>query len=440
MIDERTLPSNLEAEKAVLGAILIDNSRFQPAADIIDARAFFREAHRRVWNAMAVLSERGSAIDLLTLKDELAGAGELDEVGGPAYIAALTDSVPRAANVEHYAKIVRDAARQRELIRILKKGLDAAFDEWSPGDLSEVVRRELERTAVDGLDDDFKHIGQVYRRDVAPDLEARIARAGTGRTWGVSTGYTDLDALTGGLQPKDLCILAARPSMGKTTLAMNIAQYAAQTSGPVGVFSLEQGAESLFYRMVCSEAAVEWRYVRNGEVNDLELDRLRAAADRIAALPIFINDRADVSAAEIVAGARRLKRQHGLSLFIVDYVQLIHEKGSHGMNRNTELGRISSTLKAGAKELDVPGLVLAQIGREVEKRPNRRPVPSDLRDSGNLEQDADVVMFIHHEDAHDDALLENVVELIVAKQRNGPKGTAKLAFTPEFTRFDNLER
>lgn len=443
MSDDRSLPHDIETEKVVLGALIV--SGLEVYKTIEDKLAvdglFYRDAHRRIFRAIVTCYADHGDADFLLVKKMLEREGELDEVGGPAYISALTDGVPRMSNIEQYVDILRQKGAARKLVASLKKGLTDAFEGWDAVDAADRVKRDLDaiRDSAGELDD-FKHVGAIYTEDVAPDLEARVSSFTERRPFGISTGYSAIDAYTGGLQPKDLIILAARPSKGKTTLAMNMAEYVAGTYNlPAAVFSLEMGKEQLFYRMLCGKARVNFRYVRRGEVSETEMFRIGQAASELSETPIYINDLSGLSAADIVARARRLKRkQGGLGVVLIDYIQLMHER-ERFQNRNIELAKISATLKAGAKELDVPFVVLSQLSRPERGVREKRPVLSDLRDSGALEQDADVVMFIHRDENPDDDGLIGVAEIIVAKQRNGPTGTAKLAFIPEFTRFENQE-
>jgi replicative DNA helicase len=444
MIEERTLPHDIQTEKAVLGALLVGQKPlYNTVADRLQQGLFYRDAHRRILGAIVTAFEDRGEADLLILKDILSARAEFDEVGGPAYLASLTDGVPRAANVDYYIEILRQHEKARQVIHATKRALTSAFEGTDDAEtVAARLQRDLESVSAGDSRDDFRHVSEIYTGTVAPDLEARMAAAGDKRPVGLSTGYPDIDKYTAGLQPKDLILIAARPSMGKTTLAMNMAEYVAKTYDlPVAVFSLEMGADQLFYRMWCAEARVNYRYVRQGIVSDAEMKRLGEAIERISTAPIYINDQSDLTAADIVGRARRLKQKHGGKLggVFIDYVQLMHERERFA-NRNLEIGHISRTLKAGAKELNCPFVLLSQLSRAQDKSPMYRPQLSDLRDSGNLEQDADVVMFIWRDEREE---LEDheigVAEVIIRKQRNGPKGTAKLAFIPEFTRFDNQE-
>jgi replicative DNA helicase len=438
----RTLPHNLDAEKSVLGAILIHNDAFNSAAEVIDSRDFFRDAHRRIFDRMVALSERGGAIDFVTLKEELSRAGELDEVGGPAYIASLADGVPRSANVEYYAKIVKEKSTLRSLIHSANKILTEAYEAEEEPDL---LLDEAER-AIFAIAEDRIRQGFVPLRDLVQSSFATIEKLQQhkGLVTGVPTGFVDLDEMTSGLQPSDLVLVAARPSMGKTSFVLNIAQHVGtSTDMTVGFFSLEMSKEQLFMRMLTSEARIDAHRFRTGFLNEKDYGRLSHALGTLAEARVFIDDTASIGVLEMRAKARRLKAEHGLHLLIIDYIQLMQGRGRFE-SRQTELASISRSLKGLAKELGVPIVALSQLSRAPETRSDHRPQLSDLRESGALEQDADVVMFIFREEQYRDAdgnpnqEAEGTAEIIIGKQRNGPVGTAKLAFIKEHTRFENL--
>jgi replicative DNA helicase len=439
---ERTLPHNLEAEKSVLGAILIHNEAFNHAAELIDSQDFFRDAHRRIFNKMVALSERGDAIDLVTLKEELGRSGELEDVGGPAYIASLADGVPRSANVEHYARIVKEKSTLRSLIHSATRIIADAYQAEDDADL---ILDGAEKAIFEIADDRIRS-GFVPLRDLVQSSFATIEKLQQhkGIVTGVATGFVDIDEMTSGLQPSDLVLVAARPSMGKTSFVLNVAQHVGMQAGlTVGFFSLEMSKEQLFMRMLTSEARIDAHRVRSGYLAEKDYAKLSHALGRLAEAHVFIDDTASIGVLEMRAKARRLKSEHGLHLLIVDYLQLMQGRGRFE-NRQTELASISRSLKGLAKELNVPVVALSQLSRAPETRSDHRPQLSDLRESGALEQDADVVMFIFREDQYRDAEgqpnqdAEGVAEIIVGKQRNGPTGTVKLAFIKELTRFENL--
>jgi replicative DNA helicase len=440
-VAERTLPHNLEAERSVLGAVLLNNEVFNLAAEVVDAPDFFRDAHRRIFEKMVRLSERGDAIDLVTLKEELARSGELDEVGGPAYIAALADGVPRSTNVEHYARIIKEKATLRNLIFSANKILATAYEAEEEAD---VILDQAEH-AIFAIADDKVRDGFVSLRDLAHASLDTIEKLHARKELitGVPTGFTDLDEMTSGLQPSDLVIVAARPSMGKTSLVLNIAQHVGtRTDLSVGIFSLEMSKEQLFLRMLTAEARIDAHRLRGGFLGERDWGKLSQAIGTLSEAKIFIDDTPSIGVLEMRAKCRRLASEHGLNLVIIDYIQLMQGRGKFE-NRTLELASISRSLKGLAKELSVPIVVLSQLSRAPEARSDHRPQLSDLRESGALEQDADVVVFIYREDVYADknaasADSAGVAELIIGKQRNGPTGVVKLAFIREFTRFENL--
>jgi len=434
---DRTLPHNLEAEQSVLGAILIHNEAFNVAAELVDAADFFRDGHRRVFDKMVDLNERGQAIDLVTLKDELARSGDLDDAGGAAYIAALADGVPRSTNVEHYARIVKEKATLRSLIRSADRILAMAYQGEEESDtLLDRAEQEIFSIAEGRI-----HTGFVALSDLVQGSFTAIEQLQEhkGLVTGVPSGFVDIDNITSGFQPADLIIIAARPSMGKTSFVLNVAQHVGiKTDRSVGFFSLEMSKEQLFMRMLTAEGEVDSHRFRGGFLSERDYGRLSTALGRLSDARVFIDDTAGLGVLEMRAKARRLKAEHGLDLLVVDYLQLMQGRGRFE-NRTQELASISRALKGLAKELNVPVLALSQLSRAPESRSDRRPQLSDLRESGALEQDADVVMFIFREEQYDPTPEnENLAEVIVGKQRNGPTGTVKLAFLKQYTRFANL--
>jgi replicative DNA helicase len=436
---DRPLPHNLEAERAVLGAILLDAEAIHRAVEYVKDTDFFRDAHRRIFAKMIELVELGQAIDFITVKDELSRSGDLDPVGGPAYIASLVDGLPRGVNVADYARIVKEKSSLRSLIQSANRVLASAYQtEEDAGAIIDEAEREIFAIAEGSI-----HQGFVSMRDLANASFAVVEQAHARKqlVTGVPTGFLELDEMLAGLQPSDLVIVAARPSMGKTSLVLNIAQHVGtKTTMTVGFFSLEMSKEQLFLRMLTSEAGIDAHRLRTGFLGERDFPKLTHAMEVLGGARIFIDDSAAIGVLEMRAKARRLKAEHGLDLIIIDYIQLMQGRGRFE-NRVTELASISRGLKGLAKELSVPVVVLSQLSRAPEQRPNKRPQLSDLRESGALEQDADVVIMIFREDMYE-ATEENqgVAELIVAKQRNGPTGTARLAFIREYTRFENLER
>jgi replicative DNA helicase len=436
---ERTLPHNLEAERSVLGAILVHNDAFNLAAQVVDSSDFYRDAHRRIFECMIALNERNQAIDFVTLKEALSRTGDIDEVGGPAYVASLADGVPRATNVEFYARIVKEKSTLRSLIYAANKIVTNAYEAEQEPDL---ILDEAE-SAIFSVADDRLKAGFVAMRDLVKDSFPKIEQLFEQKRLitGVPTGFVDMDEMTRGLQPGDLIIVAARPSMGKTSLVLNISQYVAmQPDHSVGFFSLEMSKESLFLRLLTSEAQIDSHRLMSGAIGQKDYGKISHALETLSAMKLFIDDTAGIGVLEMRAKSRRLKAEHGLTLLVVDYIQLMTGRGRFE-NRTLELASISRSLKGLAKELNVPIVVLSQLSRAPESRSDHRPQLSDLRESGALEQDADLVVLIYRDDVYNkdpnnpDA---GTAELILAKQRNGPTGVVKLAFLREQTRFANL--
>jgi len=435
----RTLPHNLEAERSVLGAILVHNDAFNLAVQVIESRDFYRDGHRRIFERMIALNERNQAIDFVTLKEELARAGELDDIGGPSYVAGLADGMPRATNVEYYARIVKEKSTLRNLIFAANRILGSAYEADQDSD---VILDEAE-SAIFAVADDRLKAGFIQMRDLVRDSFPRVEQMFEQKRLitGVPTGFIDLDEMTRGLQGGDLVIVAARPSMGKTSLVLNVSQHVAVQPGhTVGFFSLEMSKESLFLRLLTSEAQIDSHRLMSGAIGTRDYGRISHALESLNSMNLFIDDTANIGVLEMRAKARRLQAEHGLSLLVVDYIQLMSGRGRFE-NRTLELASISRSLKGLAKELNVPIVVLSQLSRAPEARSDHRPQLSDLRESGALEQDADLVLLIYRDDVYNkqpDNPDAGTAELIVAKQRNGPTGVVRLAFLREQTRFANL--
>ncbi len=437
-VAERTLPHNLEAERAILGAILVDTAACDRATETLAPPDFYRDAHARIFEAMLALSAARSAIDLVTLKEALARAGALEEVGGPVYISSLVDGVPRSINVAHYARIVKEKATLRRLIFAANKILGDAYEAEENADtVLDAAEQAVFAVAEDRLRDGFVGMDRIVRENFAT-VEALFEQKRL--ITGAPSGFVDLDEKTRGFQPGDLVIIAARPSMGKTSLVLNIAQHVAlHGTQPVGFFSLEMSKEALFLRLLTAIAQIDGHRLMTGHLGAKDYGRLAQALEMISAMRLYIDDAAQ-TVLEMRAKARRLQAERGLSLLVIDYVQLMTHRGRYE-NRTLELGAISRALKGLAKELRVPVIVLSQLSRAPETRADHRPQLSDLRESGALEQDADVVVLIYRDDVYRrdaDNPDVGIAELIVAKQRNGPTGTVRLAFIREQTRFANL--
>jgi len=435
---ERTLPHNNEAERTVLGAVLVDNAAFNSAAEVLARDDFYREAHRRIFDAMAGLAERSQPIDLVTLKDELMRGQALEAVGGATYLASLVDGIPRIVNVEQWSRIIKEKAVLRNLIHASNRIVQSCYEgEDEAGVLLDKAEKAIFDLAERRIRQGFVGIREVVKESFRTiDQLAQAKELVTG----LPTGFVDLDERTSGLQKGDLVIVAARPAMGKTSLCLNIAQNAsARTGETVGVFSLEMSKEQLALRMLCADGRVDSHRLRTGHLQEKDWARLAKAYADLSASKIFIDDSATITPLEMRAKCRRLKAEHGLGLIMVDYLQLVSGSG-RVENRQQEISSISRSLKGLAKELDVPVLALSQLSRAPEARTDKRPQLSDLRESGALEQDADIVMFIYRESEYKPTEEnQGIAEIIISKQRNGPTGTIKLAFIKEFTRFENLE-
>ena len=442
---DRPLPQNPEAERSVLGSILIDNHALDKVAEKIRAEDFYKDAHRQIFDAMVELAENSRPIDLLTLKEELARHGRLDEVGGSAYISSLVDGIPDIGNVERYAEIVREKSTLRRLIMTGNRMIQAALDRpATSGDVLGEAERSIYDIAEQGATGGFTAIDRITRTNMTA-IE-QIQHAGKLVT-GIPTGYERFDEMTSGFQRQDLLILAARPSMGKTSLMMNIAESMAipdkagqKELHSVGIFSLEMSKEQIGLRLLSSEAQVPSHLIRSGILSEKNWRDLIEASSRLAKAKIWIDDTATIDIMEMRAKARRLKREHGLDIIMVDYLQLINSRG-RVESRNQEISQISRGLKALAKELDVPLLSLSQLSRRPEQRAgDHRPQLADLRESGSIEQDADVVFFIYRDEVYNKETTDKgVAEIIIGKQRNGPIGDFKLVFRNDITKFFNYQ-
>ncbi|UCC84632.1 MAG: replicative DNA helicase [Gemmatimonadota bacterium] len=442
---ERQAPWSPEAEISVLGGMLIDADAVAKAVELVDDGMFYREANRRLYRGMRRLFERGEAIDPVTLTEELRTSGELDSVGGPAYLAELMEAVPTAANIEYHAKILRDRALLRRLIEASTDTIRDAFD--SSGEAVE--------DTIDRAEQRIFHISQAGQRKgfvwikevLWPAFEhiEKLQQA-KGSVTGVPSGFQDLDNLTAGFQRSDLIVIAGRPSMGKTSLVLNVIQHAAIEHGtPVALFSLEMAKEAIVQRLLCAEGQVNSQNLRRGRLSEQEYMQLATAAGHLNTAPIWIDDTPAITALELRAKARRLKAEVDLGLIVVDYLQLM--RGPRSESRVQEISAISGALKAVAKELAVPVIALSQLSRAPEQRTDHRPQLADLRESGAIEQDADVVLFIYRPEVYrreegglEGESLAGKAELICGKQRNGPTGTIDLFFRKEYTRFESVSR
>lgn len=433
----RIPPQNLEAERAVLGAVLIDNESIHKVLEFLNPTDFYRDANGKVFEAMVALSQKNEPTDFVTVSNYLESQGTLEMIGGSSYLSELTDSIPSAANVVSYAKIIREKSVLRKLINaaseITAQGYDSpetAEDlldhaEKAIFEISENRARSSFSSVKDVVKDSFKRIEQLFENQKT--------------ITGLATGFAEFDKMTSGLQPSDLIILAGRPSMGKTALALNIAENAAiGEKAVVAVFSLEMAKEQLVTRMLCSQARIDSSKLRRGQLEERDWPMLTKAAGALSEIQLYIDDTPAPTVLEMRAKARRLKREKGLGLIVIDYLQLM--RGSaNTKSREQEISEISRSLKSLAKELSVPVIALSQLNRAVENRTNRRPQMADLRESGAIEQDADLIVFIYRDEVYDPNTPDKgVAEVIIGKQRNGPIGTARLAFLNNYTKFENL--
>ncbi len=439
----RIPPHSIEAEQSVLGGLLLDNAAFDKIADLISEGDFYRDEHKRIFRQVRSLLERGKPVDVITVAERLDATGESEDTGGLAYLGELAANTPSAANIRRYAEIVRERAILRQLV--------TAGDEIAGSALNPLGREA--KTLLDEAEarvfaiaeggfrtqTGFQHINPLLTQ-VVERIQELHDRDNPSDITGIPTGYHDLDSKTSGLQNGDLLIVAGRPSMGKTSFALNIAEHVAIDVGlPVAVFSMEMGGTQLAMRMLSSVGRLDSNRVRTGRLDDDEWSRLSFALGKMHEAPIYIDETAALNPIDLRARARRLHRQCGqLGLIIIDYLQLM-SSSSHGENRATEISEISRSLKSLAKELSVPVIALSQLNRSLEQRPNKRPVMSDLRESGAIEQDADVIMFIYRDEVYNpDTPDKGVAEIIISKQRNGPIGSVRLTFLGEYTRFENF--
>ncbi len=431
-------PQNLEAEESILSAILIDNTTFIDIIEILSAEDFYKSSHQKIFSAMLELFAKSDPIDLVTLANILRQQDRLDEIGGATYLARLVDTVPIAVNAQHYARIIHDKACLRRLINKSNEIIRQCFEDR--GDVDELIDF-AEKSIFEISENKNKHAFYPISEIISKNIDTLEEREGNkGLLTGVETGFSRFDSLTSGLQKSDIIILAARPSMGKTALALNIARNVAVNSNiPVAIFSLEMSKEQLSMRLLCAEARIDSHRLKGGFFSRDDWNRLTEAAGVLSEAPIYIDDSPDISATSIRAKARRLMIDKGLGLVIVDYIQLMKSSFSKE-RRDLEISEISRSLKALAKEVDVPVLALSQLNRKLEERTDKRPQLSDLRESGALEQDADVVAFIYRDEVYnkdENNPNRGKAELIISKQRNGPIGWVPLTFLTSYTRFEN---
>ena len=438
MLQERVPPHNIEAEQAVLGAIFLEPEAFSTAAERIGPSDFFRAGHQVIFEAMLELFEKGEPIDLVTVTTLLSDSNKLEIAGGVPYLTDLASSVPTAANIDYYSKIVEEKALLRRLIQTATEIVTESYNcEDEVEELLDQAERNILAVSSRKNATSFKPIKDVLI-EVYDNIE-KLHHAKDDVT-GIPTGFRDLDRITSGFQKSDLIIIAARPSMGKTAFALNIAQNVAiNTDENVAIFSLEMGAEQLVQRMLCAEGNIDSQRLRTGKLEQEDWGKLTMAMGSLSHAGIFIDDSPGIRVSDIRSKCRRLKQEHGLGMIIIDYLQLIQGSERLRENRQQEVSEISRSLKSLARELEVPVIALSQLSRSVEQRQDKRPMMSDLRESGSIEQDADIVGFLYREDYYDKDSDNQNIEIIISKQRNGPTGTVELAFVKEFNKFVDLE-
>ena len=433
-------PQDIEAEQAVLGSMLTDQDAVIAAIEVLKEDDFYREDNKIIYTALLNIYNRAEPIDIITLKSELSSMGKLEAVGGLEYIAQLPDKVPTTANVERYVKIVEEKSMLRNLVKTANEIINLGYDETeNVEDIMDVAEKKIfdvmqwknskgYTPIKDILIDSFTQLENLYNQK--------------GSITGVPSGFVELDRKTAGLHGSELILIAARPAMGKTAFALNIGTYAATRAGcPVAIFSLEMSKEQLANRILCSEALVDSNKVRTGELEDEEWGKLAQTSGELSTAEIYVDDTPGISVMEIRAKCRKLKLEKNIGLVIIDYLQLIQGSGKRGASREQEIAEISRSLKILAKELNVPVIALSQLSRAVEGRPDHRPMLSDLRESGSIEQDADIVMFLYRDDYYNEnSEKKNIAEVIIAKQRSGSTGTVELAWLGSYTKFANLER
>lgn len=429
-------PQNLEAERAILASVLMDNYHLNQCLEFLRPDDFYKDAHRKIFQAMIDLNERNEPCDLITLSTDLTAKNLLEQVGGASYLSFLVDSIPSAANVTAYAKLVKEKSLVRNLITQSTEIIGQCYTSNDVDELIDNAERRIFSVSESKVKQGFSMVRDLVKQGYHQVEQMHENR---GRLTGLSSGFTDLDKMTHGLQNGDLIIIAGRPSMGKTAFALNIAENAAQkSSAKTAIFSLEMGKEQLVMRMLTSQARVDASAIRRGELKDSDWPRILEACDVLGHMNIFIDDQPAQSTLEIRAKARRLAKERGLDLIIIDYLQLMRGAGNE-QSREQEISAISRSLKALAKELNIPVIALSQLNRSLESRKDKKPMMSDLRESGAIEQDADIICFVYRDEVYDPNTLDKgVAEIIIGKHRNGQIGTVRLKFFNQFTRFEDL--
>lgn len=434
----RSMPHSIEAEQSVIGSMLIDKTSIAEAMEVLKTEDFYKDAHKLIFNSILELYQEDIAVDIITLTEDLKAKDKLDSSGGITYISELGGSVVSTANIQSYIKIVKDKSILRRLIKSSTKIIEESYN--NQGDVlkaMDLAEKEIFNISNNRTTSEFEPMNAVLERGF---LEIERIFNNKGETTGVASGFRELDDKTSGFQKGDMVLIAARPSMGKTTFALNIAENAALRSGKsIAIFSLEMSKEQLAYKLLCSQAHVDMLRLRTGNLDDKDWENIAKASGPLAAAKIFIDDTAGITVMEMRSKCRRLKIEHGIDMILIDYLQLM-SGGKGTESRQQEVSEISRSIKALAKEMQCPVIALSQLSRAPEQRTDHRPMLSDLRESGSIEQDADLVMFLYRDEYYDKETEEkNVGECIIAKQRNGPTGTVKLAWLGQFSKFGNLD-
>ncbi|MCJ7691446.1 MAG: replicative DNA helicase [Clostridiaceae bacterium] len=433
----RSLPYNLEAEQSIIGSMLIDKTAISRAVEILNTEDFYRDSHKVIFNAIFELYQKDTPIDMITLLEHLRSSEKLEASGGITYISEISNSVPSTANLSSYIKIVDDKSILRKLIRASTEIMENCYNKQDNVEaVMDLAEQKVFNIAERKNSSELEPMNTVLERGF---LEIERIFNNKGETTGISSGFPELDDKTAGFQKGDMILIAARPSMGKTTFALNLAEYAALRGGKsIAIFSLEMSKEQLSYKLLCSEANVDMSKLRHGALEDRDWENIAKASGPLAAAKIFIDDTAGTSVMDMRSKCRKLKMEHGIDMIVIDYLQLM--SGSNTESRQQEVSEISRSIKALAKEMECPVIALSQLSRAPEQRADHRPMLSDLRESGSIEQDADVVMFLYRDEYYDaETEDKNIAELIIAKQRNGPIGTVKLAWIGQFSKFAKLD-
>lgn len=433
----KTMPQNIEAEQSVLGSMIADRTSIAQAVEVLIATDFYKEAHQEIYSAILDMFQNDIAVDMVTLSEKLQSKGKLEAAGGVTYVSQLYGSVISTVNVHYYIKIVKEKSTLRKLIKASSEIVEDCYNKQdSVPNVMESAEKKIFDIANNRSSSDFEPMSTVLERGF---VEIERLFNNKGEITGIPSGFPELDAKTSGFQKGDMILVAARPSMGKTTFALNLAQYAALRAGKnIAVFSLEMSKEQLAYKMLCAEANVDMLKLRTGNLEDRDWENIAKASGPLAGAKIFIDDTAGVTVMEMKSKCRRLKMEYGIDMIVIDYLQLM--SGSNPENRQQEVSEISRSIKALAKEMQCPVIALSQLSRAPEARADHRPMLSDLRESGSIEQDADIVMFLYRDEYYNkDTEDKNIAECIIAKQRNGPTGTVKLAWLGQFSKFGRLD-